>query len=145
VRRRTSNRTKTKRDSPGYAQRQRVRILAEQPFTEAKKYLVLCAATPDTLFGMPSVMVDEAWRTFVLFTTEYTEYGHRYFGQYVHHAPVGEHGGPEGTGGRPQEAASFNDFRQRYEELYGHPLPDVWYDDNSVAQHVASSTRRQAR
>jgi hypothetical protein len=100
--------------------------LAEQLFTEAKKYLVLCAATPDTLFGMPSVMVDEAWHTFVHFTTEYTEYGHRYFGQYVHHAPAGENGSPEGTGGRPQEAASFNDFRQRYEVLYGHPLPDGW-------------------
>jgi len=109
--------------------------LAEQLFTEAKKYLVLCAATPDMLFGMHSAIVDAAWHTFVLFTTEYAEYGHRYFGQYVHHAPAGDHGGPEGTaaGCRPQETASFNDFRQRYEELYGHPLPLLWYDGHNLA------------
>ncbi len=109
--------------------------LAERLFTEAKKYLVLCAATPDVSFGMWSAMVDEAWHAFVLFTTEYAEFGQRYFGQYVHHAPVSDHGGSEGAaeGSRPQNAASFNAFRQRYEELYGHPLPDVWYDGNNVA------------
>jgi hypothetical protein len=106
---------------------------AEQLFTEAKKYLVLCAASPDKSYGMFSAMVDEAWHAFVLFTTEYTAYGHRYFGDYVHHAPATDHGEPETAGGPPQEAASFSDFRQRYEELYGQPLPNVWYDGHNVA------------
>ncbi len=108
---------------------------AEELFTEAKKYLVLCEATPDMTFGMCSAIVDEAWHAFILFTAEYTEYGRRYFGNYVHHSPADNYQTVEATvtGGRPQKEASFNEFRQRYEELYGHPLPAVWYDDRSVA------------
>ncbi|KUI34537.1 hypothetical protein AU197_07710 [Mycobacterium sp. IS-1590] len=108
---------------------------AAELFTEAKKYLVLCAATPDKAFDMCSALVDEAWHAFVLFTTEYTDYGQRYFGSYVHHAPAGERGGPETfiLDGGSHETASFDDFCRRYEELFGHPLPAIWYDSDNVA------------
>jgi hypothetical protein len=108
---------------------------AEELFTEAKRYLVLCEANPDMTFGMCSAMVDEAWHAFILFTAEYTEYGRRYFGTYVHHSPADNYQTvePPAVGGRPQKEASFNEFRQRYEELYEQPLPAVWYDDSSVA------------
>ena len=107
---------------------------AEELFTEAKKYLVLCEATPDMTFGMCSAIVDEAWHAFILFTTEYTEYCRRYFGNYVHHSPADNYQTVDRTenAGRSPKEASFNEFRQRYEELYGHPLPAVWYDDGSV-------------
>jgi hypothetical protein len=109
--------------------------LAEELFTEVKNYLVLCETSPDMTFGMCSSMVDEAWHAFILFTAEYTDYSRRYFGNYFHHAPADNYQTvePTATGGRPQKEASFNEFRQRYEELYGHPLPAVWYDDRSVA------------
>ena len=109
--------------------------IAEELFTEAKRYLVLCEANPDMTFGMCSAMVDEAWHAFILFTTEYTEYSRRYFGNYVHHSPADYYQTVElpAAGGRSQKEASFNEFRQRYEELYGQPLPAVWYDDSSVA------------
>lgn len=96
---------------------------------------MLNAATPDKSFGMFSAMVDEAWHAFVLFTTEYMEFGHRYFGDYIHHAPARERGAPDATavGGLPQGTDPFDGFRQRYEELFGHSLPAVWYDGNSVA------------
>ena len=103
---------------------------AEELFTEAKRYLVLCAATPDTLYGMCSAMVDEAWHAFILFTAEYTEFSHRHFGRYVHHEPADDQGEP---GGQTPNTSSFKHFRQRYEDLYGQPLPAVWYDDGSVA------------
>lgn len=107
---------------------------AEQLFTEVKRYLVLCEATPDMTFGMCSAMVDEAWHAFILFTSEYTEYSSRFFGEYIHHSPARDHGVAEPTAAAgPQNAASFNDFRQRYQDLYGQPLPAVWYDDSSVA------------
>ncbi|MFV9635928.1 glycine-rich domain-containing protein [Mycobacterium neumannii] len=110
------------------------RASAEQLFTEAKKYLVLNAATPEKSFDMCSAMVDEAWHAFVLFTTEYTDFSQRYFGDYLHHAPAGERGGPETTtlDGGSQETASFDDFCLRYEEFFGDPLPAVWYDSNNV-------------
>jgi hypothetical protein len=60
----------------------------------------------------------------------------RYFGSYLHHAPADDHGAAQTTaaGGRSPKAASFNDFRLRYEEqLFGHPLPAGWYDDGTVA------------
>lgn len=101
---------------------------AEQLFTEAKRYLVLCAATPWMSFGMHSAMVDAAWHTFILFTAEYTEYGQRHFGEYLHHAPACD----DDRRSLSLKAASFNDFQQRYEELFGQPLPAVWYDDTSV-------------
>lgn len=108
---------------------------AEHLFTEIKRYLVLCDASADTKFAMCSAMVDEAWHAFILFTTEYTEYGRRFFGNYVHHSPAANHEAAEPTtvGDPNLNEASFNDFRQRYEELYGQPLPAVWYDDSSVA------------
>lgn len=98
-------------------------------FTEAKRYLVLCAASPELSFGMHSAMVDEAWHTFILFTAEYTGYGRRYFGDYLHHAPAGH-----SSAGIPddRDVASFEDFRRRYEELFGHALPAVWYDHTSL-------------
>ncbi|OBF96218.1 hypothetical protein A5790_05910 [Mycobacterium sp. 852002-51152_SCH6134967] len=110
------------------------RASAEQLFNEAKKYLVLSAATPDKSFDMSSAMVDEAWHAFVLFTAEYTDFSQRYFGSYVHHAPAGERGGPETTilDGGSQEMASFDDFCRRYEVLFGQPLPRIWYDSDNV-------------
>jgi hypothetical protein len=102
---------------------------AEELFTEAKRYLVLCAATPEMSFGMHSSMVDAAWHTFILFTAEYTEYGRRYFGDYLHHSPIAEDQRAELA---LPKVASFNDFQQRYEKLFGQPLPAVWYDDTVV-------------
>ncbi|BBX06181.1 glycine-rich domain-containing protein [Mycolicibacterium aichiense] len=102
---------------------------AELLFTEAKKYLVLCEATPEMSFGMPSAMVDQAWHAFILFTTEYTDFGHRFFGRYVHHSPVVDYD----PAAQPQSnIGSFNDFQGRYQELFGEPLPAIWYDDTSV-------------
>ena len=103
---------------------------AEHLFTEAKRYLVLCEATPQLAFGMHSALVDQAWHTFILFTAEYAEYGHRYFGEYLHHSPVADQGMPPGP---HRKVASFSDFEHRYQELFDQPLPPIWYDDTSVA------------
>ncbi len=103
---------------------------AEALFREAKRYLVLCEATTGASYGMYSVMVDAAWHNFILFTAEYTDYGRRYFGSYLHHAPAGSP--DEARQIAEEKVASFNDFRVAYEELFGEPLPSVWYDENSV-------------
>jgi len=101
---------------------------AEQLFMEAKRYLVLCDATPEMSFGMHSAMVDAAWHTFILFTAEYTEFGRHFFGDYLHHSPVVDHDAEAVL----RKVGSFIDFQQRYEELFGQPLPALWYDDTSV-------------
>jgi hypothetical protein len=103
----------------------------EKLFTEAKRYLVLCAANPDVNVAMYSVRVDEAWHAFLLYTDQYAQFCNRFFGRHVGHAP---------TNGPPVAAPdhkhrpklTFLEFRARYEALFGEPLPDVWYDSRGI-------------
>lgn len=115
---------------------------AEQLFTEAKKFLVLCAATTDAVCEMYSVRVDEAWHQFILFTAEYTDYCSRFFGRYVPHSPNIAPGGPPHDD-TPSNSMSFADFRSRYEAFFGESLPDMWYDVRSIGlsrRVIADST-----
>jgi predicted pyridoxine 5'-phosphate oxidase superfamily flavin-nucleotide-binding protein len=119
---------------------------AGQLFSEAKRFIVLCTVTADVACEMFSVRVDEAWHQFILYTAEYTDFCRRYFGRYVSHRP---NNAP--AGGRSREhpvttgSMSFADFRRRYEEFFGEPLPDVWYDIRSVtpARRVIADSARE--
>ncbi|ETW24275.1 hypothetical protein [Mycobacterium gastri] len=120
------------------------RAQAEELFTEVKKYLVLSELSHDMVIGMYSEMVDAAWHAFILFTSQYADYGHRYFGHYLSHAPTIHSGsGYDGQFGaavekrrpgisrprrRARKKSTFTDFRERYETLFGQPLPYVWHD-----------------
>jgi hypothetical protein len=100
-------------------------------FDEAKKYLVLSHASRDVVVGMFSVRVDEAWHAFVLYTAAYQQFCEHYFDEYIPHAPknapcAGGHDLPH----RPE--LTFAEFRSRYEDFFGEPLPDVWYDARGI-------------
>lgn len=121
--------------------------LAKDLFTELKKYFVLCAVSGDVHLTMHSTMVDAAWHTFILFTPEYTDYGFRYFGRFLHHAPnvEGTHAVdaqwrlPSGLDVYDNSHESryrhrfknfkFDQFRDQYETLFNEPLSVVWYDE----------------
>jgi len=60
---------------------------AEALFAEAKKFLILSHSDTDVSWGMYSARVDETWHQFVLFTSQYVDFCHRYFGEYLHHNP----------------------------------------------------------
>jgi hypothetical protein len=81
------------------------------------------------IWQMHSLRVDEAWHQFILFTAQYAEFCARYFGRYVHHSPSNA---PKVERAEDIPVASFAEFRARYEELFGSPLPDVWYDERSL-------------
>lgn len=106
---------------------------AEKLFTEVKRFIVLVRHDTDIVWDMYSRRVDEAWHQFVLFTHEYIDYGLDHFGSYVQHKPGGITF-PDADASEPTVAPSqcFHDFKNRYEEFYGIPLPDVWYDARSV-------------
>src|SRR5690242_17762604 len=55
----------------------------EALFAEAKKYLILSHMDSDVSWDMYSRRVDEAWHQFVLFTSQYVDFCHRYFGEYL--------------------------------------------------------------
>jgi hypothetical protein len=102
----------------------------EALFAEAKKFLILSYVDTDVSWNMYSTRVDEAWHQFVLFTSQYIAFCHRYFGQYLHHNPSN---GPEAPGRPELKPSTFEGFRARYESFFGEPLPDVWLDGRSVS------------
>jgi len=59
--------------------------LAEEYFSELKKFLYLCSNSNETL--APSQEIDKIWHTFILFTKEYRLYCLNYLGKLVDHAP----------------------------------------------------------
>ncbi|WP_205873045.1 glycine-rich domain-containing protein [Mycobacterium camsae] len=116
---------------------------AENLFSELKKYFVLCAVSADEHVAMHSRMVDEAWHTFILFTSEYADYGYRYFDKFLHHAPNVEASHMDWLSAAADDDdhhnsshrqnfrnTSFQDFGDRYKELFGEALPAVWYDEH---------------
>ena len=102
---------------------------AETLFSEAKKYIVLTQVDTSNIWEMYSLRVDEAWHQFILFTAQYADFCQRFFGRYVHHSPSNA---PEAGTPKAVPVASFLMFKERYEELFGSSLPDVWYDERSV-------------
>jgi len=97
--------------------------------TEVIKYLILNRVYPTKKWDMTSRLVDEAWHQFVLFTAEYVEFGKRYFGIYLHHAPGNSPSMPQRA---PGEVPSLADFREHYARLFGTELPAVWQDANAI-------------
>jgi hypothetical protein len=101
---------------------------AQTLFTEVKRYIVLTFLDETIHWEMYSRPIDEVWHQFVLFTREYINFSTRFFGRYIHHAP----------GNAPESApisetkGSFEGFKERYEEQFGVPLPDIWYDEKCV-------------
>ncbi|MEV6683339.1 hypothetical protein AB0N09_41795 [Streptomyces erythrochromogenes] len=107
---------------------------AELLFREVKRYCVLVHEHPDRSWQMHSLRVDEAWHQFILFTVQYQEFCERFFGRYVHHAPSNAPvPAPATEGSLPERpTASFPEFKNQYEVLFGQELPDVWYDARTL-------------
>lgn len=101
----------------------------EELFREVKRYLVLADLDHDRVWNMYSLRVDEAWHQFILFTRQYIDFCQRFFGRYVPHNPSNA---PKVESARPVEKTSFDQFQARYRELFAEPLPNVWYDENTI-------------
>ncbi|MFC4941990.1 glycine-rich domain-containing protein [Pseudonocardia sp. GCM10023141] len=112
-------------------------------FEEVKRYLFLSQCDPSRSWQMYSLRVDQAWHQFVLFTAQYVRFCMDHFGRYLHHAPSNSppsaDAGPVAVPGAPAGPArpdsTFPEFRQRYEELFGVELPDLWYDHRGLGLH----------
>ena len=59
---------------------------AEALFHDTKLFLYLCASRKDGPF-VPSRAIDAAWHQFLLFTKDYRDFCHRFFGRFLHHQP----------------------------------------------------------
>jgi hypothetical protein len=101
-------------------------------FTEVKRYLVLNQIDRTKAWKMYSLRVDEVWHQFVLFTVEYSSFCDKYFGHYAHHAPSNA---PDPGFGHRAPEATFAEFADRYLEMFGTELPNVWDDSTCIAPH----------
>ncbi|WP_234310435.1 glycine-rich domain-containing protein [Streptomyces sp. NRRL S-474] len=98
-------------------------------FEEVKRYLVLVSVSGGTAWPMYSLRIDEAWHQFILFTRQYMEFCHKYFGRYMPHSPSNS---PTDGQEKPAAAPSFMLFADCYKELYGVQLPNIWLDAETV-------------
>jgi hypothetical protein len=102
---------------------------ADALFTEVKRYIVICALDNTKSWHMYSLRIDECWHQFILFTRQYMEFCRDYFGRYIPHSPSNA---PEVKTVKPVAKTTFEDFTRRYEELFGAPPSDIWYDARNV-------------
>jgi hypothetical protein len=102
---------------------------AEALFTEVKRYIVICAIDHTKGWHMYSLRIDECWHQFILFTRQYVEFCKQYFGRYIPHSPSNA---PEAKSAVSIGTTTFQQFNERYEELFGTPVPDVWYDARNI-------------
>ena len=101
-------------------------------FMEVKRFIVLTQSEDTIIWDMYSLRIDEVWHQFILFTREYIDFCLRYFGKYVQHSPSNAPKPVTVPNGKPLTALSFENFKIRYQELFGKPLPPVWFDETSV-------------
>ena len=107
-------------------------------FTEVKRYIVLVCSSDRADWQMYSLRVDEVWHQFVLFTWEYIHFCQHFFGRYIQHNPSNAPDYMEENQPQPVPATAplppttFDDFKKRYQALYGEPLREVWYDEKNV-------------
>jgi hypothetical protein len=59
-----------------------------QVFEALREYFLLCHSSPNEMVSMPSLVVDDAWHEFILFTRDYLEFCQQAFGRYLHHTPA---------------------------------------------------------
>jgi hypothetical protein len=103
-------------------------------FDAVKRYMIIAETDTTVCWSMYSMRVDEAWHQFMLFTRAYATFCDRFFGHYFWHAPSNAPS-PDGTMSAsvaPEESSTFTQFQTRYEDLFGHRLPDVWFDERSI-------------
>jgi hypothetical protein len=98
-------------------------------FREVKRYLVLTIVDPGVVWAMYSLRVDQIWHQFILFTRQYIYYCRQNFDKYIQHAPSTA---PVPEGAAKLTPSTFGMFADRYLELFGEPLPELWYDEKNV-------------
>jgi hypothetical protein len=53
-----------------------------------REYFQLCRMARHKMVAMPSIITDDAWHDFILFTREYHDFCSNAFGRYLHHSPA---------------------------------------------------------
>ena len=56
-------------------------------FEDTKRFLYICGLASSGSGFSPTPIIDEGWHNFILFTKDYYEFCHKFFGRFIHHVP----------------------------------------------------------
>lgn len=110
--------------------------VAEEHLNEVKRYLVLGVLNATKTYQMWG-QLDKAWHTFIIFTSNYQNFGETVAGRMIHHIPAS-------VGETDFQHASLDEFKADYAALYGNEPPchlwPVFSPDANLAGCQASCT-----
>lgn len=92
---------------------------------ELKRFLIM--TTTNSYLGMYSKDVDNLWHTFILFTKEYSEFGHKFAGKFIHHEP--ETSETRTAAEQAQARREFREFIAKYKQTFHEDAHDIWFLD----------------
>ena len=97
---------------------------------ELKRFLILCITKPDPKqsVSMFSRDVDNLWHMFILFTREYTDFGTKFAGRYLHHAPNIKKANDENH----KKGQKLRQFIIDYEDTFNEPIHNIWLMDSFI-------------
>ena len=104
---------------------------------EYRRFLTL-----NLIYGQPvsvtSKVLDEVWHTHILFTSDYSDFCEKAFGQFLHHCPIMD------TSDLP---ASADRFFEHYEATFGIPAPSHyrswWFFNKALRLCVSTGFDRE--
>jgi len=100
---------------------------AQEHERELKRYLILSFTLEDEV-AMYSTQVDNFWHTFLLFTKQYQQFCHEFFGKFLHHEPMDNKKLQDDA----QLLAKKQAFIAAYTDLFGQEPPaHIWHRKHS--------------
>jgi len=94
-----------------------------EAMTEVVRFMWLCARTEGVL--TPSVLVDDCWHEFILFTRSYHRFCNERLGKFIHHQPSANEG---------DNLLQYANTLELYRQVFG-PTNNVYWPE---PQHVNS-------
>jgi len=105
---------------------------AEKLFTETLKYLYICRQARKIKIPIsPSIVIDDSWHNFILFTKKYAQFCEEYVVEFIHYIPDTGNSNPE------RYIISRNIAQSLLEYLYPAIWPEISVSaDCSVCQSI---------
>lgn len=91
---------------------------ASSLFDDTKRFLFLCGEISSPL--APPERIDECWHQFILYTEDYAQFCHKFFGHFIHHRPKG----PDEV--EQSDGKIIRDTVQAATEFFGNNLSSNW-------------------
>lgn len=103
---------------------------AQNIFQETKKFIYLTSFDKRAFICDDMIILDEMWHNFVLFTPDYAQFCHTYFGEFRHHVPATK---------KEKEAYQHN-LQQHPETLQANMIERIEWLMGLIYDHLGEET-----